>query len=199
MFWVQKTSIYLVLFFLLQAQGAKVIAEEAMDSPVNAGASSDYKVTAGDVLLVSVWDEPELTAEVVVLPDHTISFPLVGVLDVSATSVSEIRETLTRKLTTYIPEAHVHVALQQIRGSKFYVIGKVNRPGEFPLERETTVLQALSVAGGLNAFADEDGVKVIRSSEKTQQAIVVEYSALMKGKTLESNIALKSGDVVVVP
>ena len=159
-----------------------------------------YKVNPGDILRANLWDEPQLQGEVVVLPDLTISFPLVGLIDVANKSIAEITQLFTNKLAVFIPQAHVNIALQQIRGSKFYVIGKVNRPGEFPLEGQLRVLQALSVAGGLSTFADEDGVKVLRAqTDGTQRSISVDYSKILKGKGLDGNILIQSGDVVIVP
>jgi polysaccharide export outer membrane protein len=158
-----------------------------------------YKVEASDVLAISVWDEPELAREVIVMPDMTISFPLVGVVNVADADIKTIAEEIKIGLSKYIPEAAVHVAVVQIRGSRFSVVGKVNRPGEFPLDKGTTVLHALSAAGGLKTFGDKSGIKVIRFNGQEQDAIGVDYGKLLKGKGLQSNISLQAGDIVVVP
>lgn len=158
-----------------------------------------YKVEASDVLAISVWDEPELAREVIVMPDMTISFPLVGVVNVADADIKTIAEEIKTGLSKYIPEAAVHVAVVQIRGSRFSVVGKVNRPGEFPLDKGTTVLHALSAAGGLKTFGDKSGIKVIRFNGQEQGAIGVDYGKLLKGKGLQSNISLQAGDIVVVP
>lgn len=158
-----------------------------------------YKVEASDVLTISVWDEPELAREVIVMPDMTISFPLVGVVNVADADIKTIAEEIKTGLSKYIPEAAVHVAVVQIRGSRFSVVGKVNRPGEFPLDKGTTVLHALSAAGGLKTFGDKSGIKVIRFSGQEQDAISVDYGKLLEGKGLQRNISLQAGDIVVVP
>lgn len=182
------------LFLCFMFMANSVFAEEEIKSVNQA-----YHVESGDVLRITVWDEPELQSEVIVLPDETISFPLVGVIDVANKSIVDITDLITKKLKKFIPEAHVNVSLHQVRGSKFFVLGKVNRPGEFPLEGDTRVLQALSVAGGLTTFADADEIKVIRESNNEQRSIKVNYPSLVKGKNLENNIRIESGDVVVVP
>ena len=160
--------------------------------------TSSYLISPGDILDVSVWDEPTLQREVLVLPDTSISFPLVGSLSVDGFSIAQVASQLTARLETYIPNASVHVALKSTPGARVYVIGKVNRPGEIPLDKPLQVLQALSVAGGLSTFADKDEVRVLRNVAGNQVAIDVPMSALMSGERLDKNIVLRSGDVVVV-
>ncbi|TNC82154.1 MAG: sugar transporter [Oleiphilus sp.] len=177
---------------------ASDVGAEDMPLEMHVGVDA-YRVQAGDVLSISVWNEPELERDVLVLPDHTIAFPLVGVLPLQGKSVKEIAATLGSALTRYIPDANVHVAVKQVRGNKIFVIGKVARPGEFPLETPLTVLQALSMAGGTSTFAKPDAIKVIRHTDKGQQALHFDYSDIARGEALEQNIVLTNGDVVVVP
>tara|TARA_R110001592_G_C13190615_1_gene752582 strand:+ start:799 stop:1392 length:594 start_codon:yes stop_codon:yes gene_type:complete len=160
---------------------------------------NQYIISAGDILSISVWGEPELVREVLVLPDLTLSFPLAGVLSASNMTVSSLTKNLEDKIKLFIPDASVQIAIKQIRGSKIFVLGNVNRPGEYPLYGELTVLQALSISGGMSTFADEDSIKIIRNSEKGQAAILFNYSDIAKGKHLEQNIPLRSGDVILVP
>jgi polysaccharide export outer membrane protein len=86
-----------------------------------------------------------------------------------------------------------------IEGNKAYIIGKVTRPGPILLNSPTYVLQALSMAGVLDRFADKSAIKLIRITEKGQEVISLNYENLIRGKNLESNILLKSGDTIVVP
>ena len=160
---------------------------------------NDYRIEAGDVLQVSVWGEKELNQEVLVLPDYSISFPLAGVLSVKGMSVTQLTQALMQKLNPFIPSANVHVGVRQVRGSAVYVLGKVNRPGAFPLDKNMSVLQALSLAGGMATFADENAIKVIRQQDGQSVALPFRYGQIAAGKALEQNIALISGDVVLVP
>ena len=94
----------------------------------------------------------------------------------------------------------VTVALSSINGNTIYVLGKVNRPGQFTLRSVTDITQALALAGGITTFADTNSIKVLRRNEEgKQRAIPFNYGAVKKGKQLEKNIILKSGDVVLVP
>jgi polysaccharide biosynthesis/export protein len=187
-----KTFVLLCLLLLT----GRVLAEEIASSDDHL---NHYRIEAGDVLQVSVWGEDALKQEVLVLPDYSISFPLAGVLSVRGLTVAQLTEALTQKLDPFIPSANVHVSVRQVRGSRVYVLGKVNRPGEFPLDKGMNVLQALSMAGGMATFADENGIKVIRQQDGQSVALPFRYGQIAAGKALEQNIALISGDVVLVP
>jgi polysaccharide export outer membrane protein len=159
-----------------------------------------YLIQPGDVLQISVWKEADLQAEVLVRPDGGISFPLVGDLSLKGMSVAQTAELITKKIEQYIPDPVVTVATKQIGGNRIYVIGKVNRPGDFPFSKALDVMQALSLGGGTTPYADLSDIRVLRRDENGKQvAIRFDYADVEKGKALETNILLQSGDTVVVP
>jgi polysaccharide biosynthesis/export protein len=158
-----------------------------------------YELHAGDVLQVTVWKETDLQAEVLIRPDGGISFPLAGELQAAGQTVEELRKTLETRIQKYIPDAVVTVAVKSIIGNQVFVIGKVNKPGEFPLNGPLDVMQALSLAGGATPFANTNGIRILRRSAGHQTAIEFHYSAVEHGRKLDQNILLQSGDTVVVP
>lgn len=159
-----------------------------------------YALNPGDVLQVSVWKETELTREVLVRPDGKISFPLVGDIMAAGTTPEAVQSALAEKLTKFIPDPVVTVSLGAANGNKVYVLGKVARPGEYVMGRPLDVMQALAMAGGLNTFASENKVVILRrATGGKQQAIPFRYAAVQNGEELDSNIILSSGDIVVVP
>lgn len=158
-----------------------------------------YLLSPGDTLQISVWKDDALNREVLILPDGKISFPLVGFIDTTGKSASELQEVLTTNLKKFVSDPVVTIAVNNVNGNRIYIIGKVARPGEYPVARPVDVLQALSLAGGLNPFANEDNILVIRRTKEKSEKIGFEYSEVSKGRNLESNILLKSGDIVVVP
>ena len=160
---------------------------------------SAYKLNQGDSLLISVWGEDTLQKEVRVLPDGSISFPLVGRIDVANTSTPEVEKQITDKLKKYLSDPQVTVLISNIEGNRIYIIGKVSRPGPIILTGPLTVMQALSFAGGLDKFADLDEIKVLRDEAKGQTIIPVNYSKLINGESLQSNILLHTGDTILVP
>jgi polysaccharide export outer membrane protein len=158
-----------------------------------------YRLGAEDVMLISVWKDEQLTREVVVRPDGMFSFPLVGDIQAEDRTVEEIRTDLVKRLVKYIPSPNVSVAVMKVLSYKIYVVGRVNKPGEYLIGHYTDVLQALSLAGGLTPFAAENDIKVIRRVRGQQQVFPVRYGDLRKGQDLEQNILLQRGDTVMVP
>ncbi len=162
-------------------------------------AGDGYSLQPGDILEISVWKEPDLQREVLVRPDGGISFPLVGNIKAKNSSVQDVNKEITARLTKYIPDPVVTVSLKQMLGNRVYVVGKVLKPGEFVINRNVDVMQALSMAGGLNPFAAGDDIKILRRVNGVQKSIPFRYESIVEGKDLEQNIVLKAGDVVVVP
>ena len=116
-------------------------------------AGQQYRIGPEDLLEISVWRDESLSREVIVPPDGIISFPLIGDINVNYLTVAQLRSKVTEKLSDFIPDATVTVMLININSLQAYVIGKVNKPGVFPITLDTTVMQILSMAGGLNPFA----------------------------------------------
>jgi polysaccharide export outer membrane protein len=158
-----------------------------------------YTVNPGDVLEVSVWNEEALQKEVRILPDGSVSFPLAGNLLVAGQSVTQIQAVLTEKLSAYIADPVVNVSVKATEGNTIYVLGQVKQPGQFVLGQPMDVLQALSLAGGLTAFAKANDIKVIRHIGDKSEAMEFEYNKVADGDKLENNYRLQSGDVVIVP
>jgi len=159
-----------------------------------------YKIQPGDVLQVSVWNEPNLQKEVMVRPDGGISLPLAGEFAASNKTIALLRDGIKKKIGTYIPNPEVTVSVVKLGGNKIYILGKVNRPGEYVMNRPTDVMQALSMAAGTARFADLDDIKIIRRDKNNRQKMYqFNYKEVQKGKNLVQNILLVSGDIVVVP
>jgi len=171
----------------------------ADDATVAHVVDDSYLVQAGDTLQVSVWKEPDLTGEVLVRPDGALSFPLAGEVQAAGHTVEEIRKTLQTRFAKYIPDPVVTVVVRKADGSRIFVMGKVNRPGDFALIRPIDVMQALSLAGGVTPYADVNGIRILRRAGSQQQVFRFRYDDVRKGKDLSQNILLQSGDTVVVP
>jgi polysaccharide export outer membrane protein len=174
----------------------------AANAPPPAGtreAARGYEIKPGDVLHVSVWREEGLDQEVLVRPDGGFSFPLAGDVNAIGKTVEELRTEIADRLARFIPGLVVTVAVKEINGNKVYVIGQVNRPGEFVVNPQVDVMQALSIAGGMTAFASTDDISVLRPRGGRQVALPFSYNDVLRGRNLEQNILLEAGDVVLVP
>jgi len=160
---------------------------------------SGYQVKAGDVIEISVWKEPDLQRQVLVRPDGAFSFPLVGEVDARGKTVAELNKVVSERLSRYIADAVVTIAVQEIKGNKIYVLGQVNKPGEFIVNPSVNIMQALSMAGGTTPFAATGDIIVLRGQGKEQTAMAFRYNDVVRGRNLNTNIELISGDIVVVP
>lgn len=172
----------------------------AGNDPANAlVVGADYLIQPGDLLHISVWKEPDLERDVLVRPDGGLSFPLAGDVPAAGNSVPDLEKELANRIRKFIPEAVVTVAMKDARGYRFYVVGRVNRPGEQISPRPIDVMQALALAGGTTSFAALNDIKILRRENGVEASIPFRYGRVQKGKSLKENIILKSGDVVVVP
>jgi polysaccharide export outer membrane protein len=181
---------------LILASGAAVAADDAAASPLDA---HGYRVQPGDVLMVAVWKERDLQGEILVRPDGGITFPLAGDIAAGGRTVVELAGDVSEKLKRYIPDPVVTVAVKSIGGNRVYVLGKVNRPGEFAFSQPLDVMQALALAGGATAFAAVNDIRILRRDGSRLEAVAFQYADVERGRKLEQNIVLRSGDTVVVP
>lgn len=163
------------------------------------GLTGKYLISPEDVLNISVWKEQDMQKEVVVRPDGGISFPLAGDIQAANKTPSQLEADITKRLSKFIPDAVVTVSLTRVQGLRIYVSGKVRSPGQFTVGRYIDVLQAITLAGGLTPFADQNDIRIVRRVNGRQTTIPFNYGQVEKGKNLEQNIILQTDDVVVVP
>jgi len=188
-------SLVLILAFASLAHADAANPTEPRQTPQ---VSQDYRIVAGDVLDITVWKEEGLSNKALVRPDGGISIPLAGNLQAEGLTTELLKKEIAKRLGEYLSDPEVTVAVVNTN-QKAYVMGKVNKPGEVLLTRPTTVTQALAIAGGLSAFADEDDIKILRRSGNQTVSLPFDYGSVSKGDDLEQNIELINGDVVIVP
>jgi polysaccharide export outer membrane protein len=181
-----------------QQQGDKPPSPVTVDAGLR-DLTPDYQIAPEDVLEITVWKEEGLTRQVLVRPDGGISFPLAGDIHAAGKTAPQLQQEITQRLEKFLSDPVVLVAVMKIVGNKIYVIGRVNKPGEYSPGRYVDVLQALSMAGGLTPFAAENDIKVLRKENGKDLVFPFRYSQVKAGDKLDQNITLKGGDVVVVP
>lgn len=159
----------------------------------------NYVIQPGDVLQITVWKEADMDREVLVLPDGTVSFPLIGSFRAEGQTPAQVQSLIRQKLQNLIPDASVTVLVKAALGHAVSVIGQVAKPGELVMNHQLTVMQALSQAGGLTPFASEGGIIILRRVNGKETSIAFPYDEVVRGRSLDRNIALLPGDVVVVP
>lgn len=184
----------IVLSVLLTPAGAAFAGSARASVP-----SSRYIVGSGDVLEISVWKDEALSRTVTVLPDGTISLPLIGEYMAMGKSIHLIRKEIKKKIALFVPNPELIVSVKEVNSLWVYVIGKVTNAGRFKLNGNVNVLQVLSMAGGFNSFADSSKIKIFREKKGGTEIFSFNYNDITRGKNLLANIRLEKGDVIVVP
>jgi polysaccharide export outer membrane protein len=160
-----------------------------------AAVGSDYKIGPADVLKIQVWDEEKFSGIFTVDQDGKFVYPLVGELPAGDQTTAQVKETVEKALQKYVQKPRVDVTVQEVQSKKYYLNGLVSHPGEYMLSTPTTILQAISKAGGLQDFANAKKIYVLRGSTK----IPFNYKEVSQGKKMEQNIFLRAGDQLFVP
>jgi len=182
----------------LRSSPSQSSPSQSSPRPPMSVAGPTYLIGADDLLLVSVWKEPDLTMTVPVRPDGNISLPLLSDVAAAGLSPRQLAASITEKLKKYVADPRVTVIVTQINSQKVYVTGEVLHTGAIQLLPNMTVLQALADAG-FTQFANTKGIYVLREESGQQQKIRVNYKRLVKGQAIDQNIILEPGDTIVVP
>ncbi|QQR89130.1 MAG: polysaccharide export protein [Myxococcales bacterium] len=168
------------------------------DRSVGVG-SQDALLSSGDIFEVRVYGEKELSGEYRVGPDGTIDFPFVGHIQVAGFAPSQISESIAAKLREgdYLKSPQVSVFVKEYTSKRISVMGAVNKDGTFPITSGTTVVQAISLAGGFTPLASRNDVVVTRQSGGVLKRYKVEVESITEGT--EEDFPLQAGDIIYVP
>ena len=193
-----------VLLALLSASPSPALAREdglqVGDSSGTALAAPSYRIGKEDVLRIDVYGEPALSADrIPVRPDGKISLPMVGDVQAAGVTPESLGSQLTELFSRHLVAPVVTVIVVEINSFKAYIMGNVKMPGELIFGKETTLLQALALAGGFTEFANTKRILVIREEGGRQTPISINYERIISGENMEMNLWLKPGDTIVVP
>lgn len=160
---------------------------------------ADYVIGPDDILSIVYWRDKEMSADVVVRPDGRVTLPLLSDVVAVGLTPEQLRDRIRDEAGKLVEDPNVTVVVKQINSRKVFLTGMVGRPGAYPLSAPMTVLQMLSVAGGVGEFADEKKILIMRTENGKQRAYKFNLKDVKKGKNLQQNIELKPGDTIVVP
>jgi polysaccharide export outer membrane protein len=181
------------------AQTQNAGAKPAPALPAGVTPPAGYIIGPDDQLSVVYWREKDMSADVVVRPDGLISLPLLNDVQASGLTPEQLRAAITKGATKFVEEPTVSVVVKAINSRRVFITGQVAKPGPYPLGAPTTVLQLITIAGGVAEYADKDKIIVLRNENGKQTTFKFNYEHVTKGKNLAQNIELKPGDTVVVP
>jgi polysaccharide biosynthesis/export protein len=158
-----------------------------------------YVIGARDVLSVIFWRDKDMSADVSVRPDGMISLPLINEVHAEGLTPDQLRDQVAQRAARYVADPTVSIVVREIHSRQVYITGEINRPGAYSLMMPTSVMQLISLAGGLREFAKTKDIVILRTEGGKQSAIRFNYKDVMNRKKLTQNILLQPGDTVIVP
>jgi polysaccharide biosynthesis/export protein len=194
----------IICVWALIGLGLATVAEAQLSVPAYATVDgTPYRINPGDELEIHVWGDERLQRDVLVLPDGTFAFPLVGQINAAGRLPSELERVITAGLQPQYkgPVPQVTVSVKKASGYQFSVVGKVHSPGSFTPGRYVNVLEALAIAGGPAEFANLGSARLIRKIGDRMVVIPLRLQDALKGDVAALNQIprIQSGDTLVVP
>lgn len=203
---MKRGALLIATWCLLCAAAAAAAQEKAKPNGATAaGAASaavvppGYVIGPDDVLSITFWREADMTVEATVRPDGKVSLPLLNDVHAAGLTPAALRDALAEAARKYMEDPNPTVIVKTINSRKVFVVGQVEKPGPYPLNASTTVLQVLAMAGGLRDFARAKNITVLRNAGGASALFKFNYQDVLNGRHLEQNIELKPGDTVIVP
>jgi polysaccharide biosynthesis/export protein len=160
----------------------------------------DYVIGADDVLSIMFWRDKDLSApEVVVRPDGKVTLPLLNDVQAAGRTPEELGYAIRDAARKFVEDPNPTVIVKEIKSRRVFITGRIEKPGPYPLNGKTTILQLIAMAGGLREYVDGKDISLMRTEKEKQTVYAFNYQDVVKKKYLHQNIELKPGDVVVVP
>ena len=174
-------------------------AAAAAPRPTDPVLPPGYVIGTDDVLSIVYWKDKDMSADAKVRPDGRIALPLINEVQAAGLTPEQLHAKLTEESKKYMEDANITVVVREINSRKAFITGEVHKPGPYPLTAPTTVMQLISMAGGLREYADAKKIMIMRTENGRQVGLPFNYKDVASGKKLQQNIELKPGDTVVVP
>lgn len=165
----------------------------------NKVSETEYTIGLGDTIEIHVWQEADLSRSVMVRLDGRVSLPLLGDVKVANKTISQLTIELDKLYGKIITEPAITVILTESKSRRYYILGQIQTPGEFPLDTPITVLQAIARSGGFLEWAKTGNISVIRRNKQEEVILKFDYDDVVKGKKLDQNIDIVPGDTIIVP
>jgi polysaccharide biosynthesis/export protein len=182
-----------------RSQSKTAAADRVPDSKEAHPLASEYIIGAGDVLSINVWRETEISQKLVVRPDGMITLPLVGDIMATGQTPEQLAGVVTKKLESILTNPQVSVIVAEVHSKFYVVVGQVAKPGQYPLTHPTTVIEAVSQAGGFRDFAKSSKMYILREQNGKRTRIPFNYNRIVKAKDPGQDVEVSSGDEIVVP
>jgi polysaccharide export outer membrane protein len=182
-----------------QTQPAPAAPPPAVVRPADVAVPGNYVIGTDDLLGIVYWRDKEMSTDARVRPDGRISLPLLNEVQAAGLTPEELQKKITQESAKYMEDASITIVIREILSLKVFITGEVNKPGPYSITSVTTVMQLISLAGGLREYANSKNIMIMRKEGDKQTSLKFNYKEVAAGKNLKQNIDLKPGDTVVVP
>jgi len=199
---MKHRKILITVILLCVSLSATAIYAQTPQEPKPAAAAdvpASYVIGESDLLAINVWHEPELTRVVPVRTDGKISLPLIGELQASGRTAEDLRATISAELKKFLEAPEVTVSVQEPRSQVFTIVGKVLKPGSYPLGQRVTVIDGIAMGGGFKDFAKVGKIYVVRTHrDGRSERLPFDYKRAVRGD-MDQNYVLEARDMIIVP
>ena len=208
--WFEAAGVALAIVAAMCVQGTAVQdaapagPPAASSAPASASlgpaAPADYLIGTDDVLSILFWRDKDLSApDIIVRPDGKVTLPLLNDVQAAGLTPQQLREAIQEAARKYVEDPNPTVIVKEIKSRRVSITGQVDKPGPYPLNGRTTILQLIAIAGGLKEFADGKNISLMRTEDGRQVIFPFNYQDVLKKRNPGQNIELKPGDTLVVP
>ncbi len=188
---------FVLILFLVSSCGAKNIGGPPPE--LKPDVANRYVIGPEDVLRIDVWRHPNNSVTVPVRSDGKISVPLVNDIQAAGLTPEELRNEIAKGLVKFIEDPTVSVIVEAINSLRITISGNVNAPGVFKVGGSLSLLEAMSLAGGLSEFGDGKRVRIVRREGAEEKMYQVNYNQAIGGEDMSQNIRILPGDSIIVP
>lgn len=196
---LQFVAVLVVATGVLDAQGGAPTAQPAPKAASAVPVDASFVIGPEDVLGILFWRDADISGDVSVRPDGRVTLPLIGDIIAAGVTPAALRDQIQAASAKYLTDPNVTVVVRQINSRKVYITGEVAKPGAYPLTGPRTVMQLISLAGGVTQFAKTDSISILRPERGQTRAFSFNYKHVAEGRNVQQNIQLQPGDTIVVP
>lgn len=196
-----KSTVVVITIILTVISGSYFAADSKTEGvATTVTQKAVYKINPGDLLNIVTWKEVDFTIEqILVRVDGKISFPLLNDIQAAGLTPLMLKDVIERGLKDYVANPIVTVTVANPQSQRFYILGEVQKTGEYPIVKNLTVMQAFAIAGGFTEWASKAEIVLLRYEAGQRKVYKIDYKEMAKGRNLAQDLLLQADDTIIVP
>jgi polysaccharide export outer membrane protein len=164
-------------------------------------AADAYQLGPGDVVRITVYNNPDLTTEAQITQQGRITFPLIGEVQIGGMGKGQVEQMIARRLGDggFVVKPQVNVLVLGYKSQQISVLGQVNRPGKYPIEQVSTLADLLAMAGGISQAGGDIITYITKGADGKVAKRDIDIHEALKNGEMENNFPVTNGDIIFVP